>query len=118
MKIIYRGLESGMSAYADASFASDKSYRKSTTGFIVKLYGDVIMWKSKKQGCVSASTAEAEYVALASARKEVMALKGILSRAVPNEIGKPIIYEDNRAAQTSVMSCEDILMSVTTTQSG
>jgi len=104
--LTYRGKESGIKAYVDASFALDKVDRKSTTGFLVKLFGDTLMWKNKKQGCVSTSSAEAEYVALASVCKEVMAIQGVYCRAMPESIGKPIIYEDNEAALTSAKSSE------------
>ena len=72
----------------------------------MKLFGDTLMWKSKKQGCVSTSSEEAEYVALASVCKEVMAIQGVYCRAMPESIGKPIIYEDNEAALTSAKSSE------------
>ena len=35
--------------------------------------GTAISWRSKKQTCVALSTAEAEYIALASAAQESMA---------------------------------------------
>ena len=74
MGITYRGKEKGLTCFVDADFAGDKMDRKSITGFSVKLFGDTITWRSKKQACVSTSTAEAEYVALVMASKEVMAV--------------------------------------------
>lgn len=84
--------------FVDASFASDKTDRKSTSGYLVKVYGDVISWKSKKQAGVSTSSAEAEYIALASGCKEAIVWSGVLGRATGEEI-VPIIYEDNKSAE-------------------
>ena len=54
-------------AYADADWASDKTDRKSVTGWIAKLNGDLISWSSKKQRTVALSTCEAELYAEAAA---------------------------------------------------
>lgn len=105
--LTYKGTEEGMSCFVDADFASDRIDRKSTTGFAIKLFGDTIMWRSKKQECVTTSTTEAEYVALAIASKEVMSLKGIYERINGKLSIKPIIYEDNRGAYLSANSGEN-----------
>jgi hypothetical protein len=34
--------------YVDADWAGDINDRKSTTGYVIRLYGNVIHWKSKK----------------------------------------------------------------------
>ena len=46
--------------------------QKSTSGYMFQLGGTAISWRSKKQTCVASSTAEAEYMALASAAQEAM----------------------------------------------
>ena len=61
-----------ITAYGDADWANDRVDRKSITGWIVKLNGDVISWASKKQHCVSQSTCEAELYAEAAAANEVV----------------------------------------------
>ncbi|KAJ0510136.1 putative RNA-directed DNA polymerase [Helianthus annuus] len=53
--------------------------RKSVTGFGIFLGNTLVSWKSKKQGFVSRSTAEAEYRAMCSATCEVMWIKNVLS---------------------------------------
>ena len=53
--------------YSDSDYAGDLDDRKSTSGYLFKLAGAVISWRSKKQPTVALSTAEAEYVALSSA---------------------------------------------------
>jgi hypothetical protein len=52
--------------YSDSDWAGDKVHRKSTSGACQFLGRSLVSWSSKKQNCVSPSTAEAEYVAAAS----------------------------------------------------
>ena len=56
--------------FSDADWAGDLDERKSTSGYIFQLSGAAISWRSKKQAYVALSTAEAEYIALASAAQE------------------------------------------------
>src|SRR3954468_3470236 len=48
--------------YTDADWAGDKVGRNSTSGACQFLARSLVSWSSKKQNCVSLSTAEAEYV--------------------------------------------------------
>ena len=52
--------DSSLDIYCDSDWASDKSDRKSITGYIVRYGGAPISWKSKKQTTVAMSTTEAE----------------------------------------------------------
>jgi hypothetical protein len=65
--------------YVDASFASDLDSRKSTTGYVFKVFGGAVSWGSKKQQAVTTSTVEAEYMAASTAIKEASWLKGLLN---------------------------------------
>lgn len=38
--------------YADSDFAGDKSDRKSTSGYVFKIYGSTVSWATKKQSSV------------------------------------------------------------------
>ncbi|KAJ9546996.1 hypothetical protein OSB04_019539 [Centaurea solstitialis] len=53
-------------AYTDSDYGGCQVYRKSTSGSCHFLGGKLVSWSSKKQNCVSTSTAEAEYVAAAN----------------------------------------------------
>jgi hypothetical protein len=59
-------------AYTDASHANDLTDRKSTTGTIIKLFGNTICWQSKKQKCVALHSTEAEYYALSQSVSEAL----------------------------------------------
>ena len=58
--------------YSDTDWAGDLHDRKSTSGYVFQISGGAITWSSKKQTCVALSTAEAKYVALASAAQEAV----------------------------------------------
>uniref|UniRef100_A0AAV1T9G7 Uncharacterized protein n=1 Tax=Peronospora matthiolae TaxID=2874970 RepID=A0AAV1T9G7_9STRA len=73
-----------LEAYSDADFAAEKSDRKSFTGSIIRLNGMPVSWTSKKQGGVSLSTMEAEFVAASEQARELLGFREML-----NEIGKP-----------------------------
>ena len=87
-----------LECYVDADLAGDSVDRKSTTGYIVKLYGNVIHWKSRKQGSVTKSSTAAEYGALSEAVCEILLIKDLLID-INVEIKKPVnVYEDNSGA--------------------
>jgi hypothetical protein len=56
---------------SDASFA-DNADRKSSHGFLFKLFKGPIAWMSKKQTHVSTSTTQAELIAVSEAAKELI----------------------------------------------
>jgi hypothetical protein len=85
--------------YSDADWAGDVDDRHSTSGYVFLVSGSVVSWKSKKQTSVALSTAEAEYVALASAAQEALWLRQLLGDLTMNQSAKPIlIFEDNQSA--------------------
>ena len=69
---------SQLTVYVDANWAGDSSDRKSTSGFLFNFAGDPISWCSKKQNCVTLSSTEAEYVALAECCQEFKWIQRIL----------------------------------------
>jgi hypothetical protein len=80
-------------AYGDADWANDRNDRKSITGWIIKLNGDVI---SKKQHTVSQSTCEAELYAEAAAVNELKWLCGLMDE-LGLGVNRPcIVYCDNQ----------------------
>ncbi|KAJ9564628.1 hypothetical protein OSB04_000594 [Centaurea solstitialis] len=59
-------------AFSDADHGGCQLDRKSTSGNVQFLGDKLVSWGSKKQHCVSTSTAEAEYVAAASCCSQVL----------------------------------------------
>jgi hypothetical protein len=97
-KLIYEAnKEIPLVGYTDADWAGDHSDRKSTSGFIMQVYGCTVSWCSNKQQCVSLSSAEAEYIALSKGIAEGCWIKSLL-----NEIGlqckQILMLEDNQSA--------------------
>src|SRR5699024_674548 len=85
-----------LEGYADASYGIFNDAH-SQTGWLFLLYGSVVAWKSKKQDTVSQSTTEAEYVALASATKELLWLRQLLQDWGVVFSGPNQLYEDSQA---------------------
>lgn len=88
-----------INAYCDADWGSDPEDARSTTGYIIQLNGCTISWCSKKQKTIALSSAEAEYMALVEAIKEIIWIKQLLSEMVPLvNIVSTHLYCDNQAA--------------------
>ncbi|KAJ9536691.1 hypothetical protein OSB04_un000164 [Centaurea solstitialis] len=62
-------------SFTDSDYGGCKLDRKSTSGSCQLLGDKLVSWTSKKQNCVSTSTAEAEYVAAASCCSQVLWMK-------------------------------------------
>lgn len=88
---IYKPLSIGV----DAAFADNPS-RKSTQGYIVKLFGGPILWNSSKQRTVTTSTTEAELLSLTKAAAETMSLLRFFKQCRINVQLPAIIHCDNR----------------------
>ena len=84
-----------LSGWVDSDFASDVDSRKSVTGYLMALNGGPIAWKAARQGGVTLSSSEAEFVAASQAGKEVLYLRALLKGfSCPQQ--KPTeIWEDN-----------------------
>ncbi len=83
--------------FSDSDWAGDTVGRRSTSGFVCYVAGSPVSWSSRKQSIVALSTMEAEYVALATAAREMLSLRALLS-----ELGLPAgnaqIFVDNSPA--------------------
>jgi len=78
--------------------------QKSTTGFLIELYGNPVCWTTKKQKTVALSSTEAEYVALAST--EVGWTQNFL-RELGWSIEEPtLIYKGNQSCIHLLSKCE------------
>lgn len=69
--------ENILDCYVDADWAGDVTDRKSTTGYIIRLFGNVVYWKSRKQNSVTKSSTSAEYVALSECVSEIKVIVSV-----------------------------------------
>ena len=60
--------------------------------------GGAVSWRSKKQSSVALSTAEAEYIALASTAQEAVWLRQLTTELGSGSTEATTIFEDNQAA--------------------
>jgi hypothetical protein len=82
--------------YADSDWAGGTD-RRSTSGFLIEVFGATVCWATKKQTTVALSSTEAEYVALATATTELLWLIN-LAKDLSIDIQEPVvIYEDNQS---------------------
>ncbi|XP_020410453.1 uncharacterized protein LOC109946580 [Prunus persica] len=68
-----------LAGYSDADWAGNIDDRKSTTGNCFYIGNNLVSWFSKKQNCVSLSTAEAEYIAVGSGCTQLLWMKQMLT---------------------------------------
>lgn len=92
-----------LTAYADASWASDPDTRRSWSGYSIFINGNPITWRVVKQTCVALSPMEAEFIASTEAVKDLKyfqtALKQIINQIADEiPVQKPILFCDNAAA--------------------
>jgi hypothetical protein len=89
--------------WCDANFPACKDTWRSTTGWVVTMYGGAVSWSSKKQATTAASTMDAEYQACGAAAREGMSLRkalGEMALLSPDFLlGGPVIIRcDNKEA--------------------
>lgn len=97
----------GLEVASDASFADNTVDRKSSQGYVIKLFGGLVAWRSSKQDTVTTSTTEAELLSLSQAAKEAMFLTRLLKElyiSLPESL--IIINCDNK--QTIRLVTEDV----------
>ena len=87
-----------LEALSDASFR-DCEDSKSTGGYVIKLYGDVITWRSHKQSIVTTSTCQAEYLAMSDACQELISLDKSIRYIIGRTFYPITLWCDNRSAR-------------------
>ncbi|KAL0413288.1 UNVERIFIED_CONTAM: Retrovirus-related Pol polyprotein from transposon TNT 1-94 [Sesamum radiatum] len=100
MFLIYGGGELILEGYSDTSFQSDDDDSKSQSGFLFKLNGGVVAWKSSKQDTTTDSTTETEYITASEAAKKAVWMKNYIQElGVVPSIAKPVVifYDNNEA---------------------
>jgi hypothetical protein len=87
---------SGLVGFADSTWGSDVSSRRSRTGYLFRLNGHLVSWQSKLQPTVALSTCEAEYMALSSAVQESSFLLQLIASVGFHPIRTALIHQDNK----------------------
>ena len=82
--------------YSDADYAGCIETRRSTSGYVFKLCGAAVSWRTAKQECVTTSTVESEYVALKYAVQEAVWYRRFLKELGFPPVGATLIHEDNQ----------------------
>ena len=92
--------ELGVTGYVDASFSTNTDESKSQTGYVFRVNGGAVCWRSGKQPIVAQSTMESEYIAACEAANEAVWLrKFIIELGVfPSAQDLVTLYCDNTGA--------------------
>jgi len=86
-----------LTGWVDSDFAADFDTRRSVTGYVMALNGAPISWQSCRQGGVTLSSNEAEYVAASAVAQENAYLRALLSDFNRSPLGPTCVWEDNAA---------------------
>ncbi|GKF37084.1 hypothetical protein Tco_0113842 [Tanacetum coccineum] len=76
--LICTGYHSVLEGYTDVRWISNTKDNSFTSGWVFLLGGGAISWASKKQTCITSSTMESEFLALAIVGKEAEWLKKLI----------------------------------------
>ncbi|CAH9096769.1 unnamed protein product [Cuscuta europaea] len=87
-----------ISAFSDSDWGGIHDGGRSTTAYVLYLGSNIISWKSAKQKCVSRSSTEAEYRAVANASAELLWVRNILSELGVSVSTPPQLFCDNQGA--------------------
>ena len=96
-ELVYGRGDLDVVAFSDSDFGNDLESRKSVTGVVLKVGDNPIIWISRKQGVVSMSTTEAEYIAASEATKELIGVKNILEEILNVSVHAELLI-DNQSA--------------------
>ena len=94
-------------AWTDSDWASNTVHRKSTTGWIARVNGNIVSWQSKLQANVALSSCEAELYACTTGALEVAYLRGLLVELglLNNNRSPPsLIHMDNQSAMKTAQN--------------
>mmetsp|Transcript_31191 Transcript_31191/g.48263 ORF Transcript_31191/g.48263 Transcript_31191/m.48263 type:complete len:168 (+) Transcript_31191:1090-1593(+) len=104
-RLTYSSLDSRrrnvLEGWVDSDFASDPDTRKSVTGYVMSFNGAPLSWEAKRQGCVTLSSSEAEFVAASQCAVEVLYLQALLEGVGLRQEGPTRVWEDNAACRAA-----------------
>ncbi|MBW0578138.1 hypothetical protein O181_117853 [Austropuccinia psidii MF-1] len=84
-------------AYCDADWGNCHITRPSVTGYLIKLFNNLVVWKTRKKPMVSLSSAEAKYKSLTDLGSKLMWFKQFCKEVnILDEDNAIIVHEDNQ----------------------
>jgi len=87
-----------LEGFSDADWGGQPDDRRSTSGYLVYLGGNLVSWSSSKQKVVSRSSAESEYRGLAFATAEMIWMQALLQELCVSIPAIPLLWYDNISA--------------------
>lgn len=96
-ELIYNRTDEGLIAYSDASLADCKN-SLTTCGYVIRLFGNTVAWRTHKQQSVALSTCQSEYVAMSETCQESMSLHNSVAIMLERNLYPLTLYCDNMAA--------------------
>lgn len=85
--------------YSDSDWAGDCTDRKSTTGYVFKVFNCTVSWACRKQSSVSLSSTEAEYIALSQSVSEACWLRYLFyDLNICENYVTVLVFADNQSA--------------------
>lgn len=103
-----RGVNTGITCYTDADWASDTNDRASFSGYVVMFNGSPLSWSCRKQHTVATSSMESEYLAAMAGTTHAIWIRRLLhdfkdGLDVARFIKNPTtLYLDNQAAESFI----------------
>ncbi|KAG8921946.1 hypothetical protein FRC01_014710, partial [Tulasnella sp. 417] len=94
-----------LTGYSDASFQDCPDTSRSTSGYIFYFGNAPISWSSKRQGIVTNSTMEAEYLGLSNAARHTIWLRELMEDLGCPQKEPTVLFGDNNA---SLILAEDV----------
>lgn len=98
--LCYKGSGGGLISYADANFADCKN-SLTTCGYVIRVYGDTIAWRTHNQSYVTLSTCQAEYVSMSEACQELVSLSKSINLMIDKSFYPMKVWCDKKAAEAS-----------------
>lgn len=96
--LVLGGTDEPLCGYSDASHGTESLDWYSMSGYTFTLFGGAISWRAKKQSVVAQSTAEAEYIALSFATREVLWIRAFLGEILDPLDAPTPMRVDNQSA--------------------
>ena len=83
---------------SDADWGGDTNHRRSVTGFVVKLAGGAVYYKTRFQPVIALSSTEAEFYAATEAGKSILYIRSILQEINLEQTQASVLHIDNNGA--------------------